>query len=257
MIKQERAARTRDALLLAAAGEFLRHGYDKAKLSVISAEAGVSSGALHFHFENKAALAEALRNEASHSLRRAARLVHGRRTSALQALVDVSHALADLLRRSTVVRAGFVLGCETEPDTGLDLRQEWQCCVQQLLTEAGDGRTLAQGVAQQHMAAALVASTVGYEVLSRSDPEWLSRATLTAFWELLLPTLATARTLPRLDPAGTDAAHRASATATATATALHTGCVPAPAGPPTPAGPPPPARPRREVRAAVTDRCPR
>lgn len=230
MIKQERAARTRDALLLAAAGEFRRHGYDKAKLSVISAEAGVSSGALHFHFESKAALAEALRNEASHSLRRAARLVHGRRTSALQALVDVSHALADLLRRSSVVRAGFVLSCETEPGTGLNLRQEWQCCVQQLLAEADDERTLAQGVAQQHMAGALVASTVGYEVLSRSNPEWLSCVTLTAFWELLLPTLATAQTLARLDPAGTEAAHRASATATA----LRTGCDPAPVGPSAP-----------------------
>ncbi|WP_405582904.1 ScbR family autoregulator-binding transcription factor [Streptomyces sp. NBC_01092] len=228
MTKQERAARTRDALLLAAAREFRLHGYDRAKLSVISAEAGVSSGALHFHFENKAALAQALRTEASHSLRRAARLVHSRRTSALQALVDVSHALADLLRRSIVVRAGFVLGCETEHGTGLNLRQEWQCCVQQLLAEADDERTLAQGVLQQHMAGALVASTVGYEVLSRSNPEWLSCFTLTAFWELLLPTLAAPPALTHLDPAGSDAAHRASAAA------LRTGCVPASVGPAAP-----------------------
>lgn len=240
MTRQERAVRTRDALLLAAAQEFRRHGYDRAKLSVISAEAGVSSGALHFHFENKAALADALRAEASHALRRAARLVHGRRTSALQALVDVAHALADMLRHSVVVRAGFVLGCENEHGTGLNLRQEWQCCVQQLLAEADDERTLAQGTHQQHMAGAVVASTVGYEVLSRSNPEWLSCFTLTTYWEMLLPALAAPHTLARLNPAGTESARQASTAA------LRTAYAPAPTDPVTP-----------DLRVTVTGQCPR
>jgi AcrR family transcriptional regulator len=213
MIKQERAARTHDALLLAAAREFQRHGYDKAKLSAISSEAGVSSGALHFHFENKAALAEALRTEASLALRRAARLAHRRRTSALQTLVDVSHALAGLLRRSVVVRAGFLLGCEGALGTDLNLRGEWQFCVQQLLAEAYDEHTLAHGARQQSLTGALVASTIGYEALSRTNPEWLSCFTLTGFWELLLPMLASPETLTELRPAGTETAHEASSAA--------------------------------------------
>ncbi|WP_432073744.1 ScbR family autoregulator-binding transcription factor [Streptomyces wuyuanensis] len=225
MTKQERAARTRDALLLAAAQEFQRHGYDRAKLSAISSQAGVSSGALHFHFENKAALAEALRTDASRALRRAAHLAHRRRTSALQALVDVSHALADLLRRSIVVRAGFLLSCEGAHGTGLNLRQEWQLCVQQLLAEAADEGTLAQASPGPHLAGVLAASTIGYEVLSRTNPEWLSSFTLTGFWEVLLPTLAAPDTLTELRPGGTDTAHQASNAA------LRTGFVPASAGP--------------------------
>ncbi|MFH8802046.1 ScbR family autoregulator-binding transcription factor [Streptomyces sp. NPDC017936] len=225
MTKQERAARTRDALLLAAAREFQRHGHDRAKLSAISSEAGVSSGALHFHFENKAALAEALRTEASHALRRAARLARRRRTSALQTLVDVSHALADVLRRSIVVRAGFLLSCEGAHGTDLNLRHEWQVCVQQLLAEAADERMLVPEARQQHLTGALVASTIGYEVLSRTDPEWLSGFTVTGFWEVLLPTLVAPETLTHLRPAGTDAAHQASNAA------VRTGFVPAPAGP--------------------------
>ncbi|MFI6011218.1 ScbR family autoregulator-binding transcription factor [Streptomyces sp. NPDC051243] len=228
MTKQERAARTRDALLLAAAQEFQRHGYDRAKLSAISSEAGVSSGALHFHFENKAALAEALRAEASHTLRRAARLAHRRRTSALQTLVDLSHALADVLRRSIVVRAGFLLSCEGANGTDLNLRQEWQVCVQQLLAEAADERALVQGTRQQQLTGVLVASTIGFEVLSRSNPEWLSCFTVTGFWEVLLPKLAAPETLTHLDPAGTDTAHQASNAA------VRTGVVPAPAGPAVP-----------------------
>ncbi|NEE26311.1 TetR family transcriptional regulator, partial [Streptomyces sp. SID7982] len=60
MTKQERATRTRQALIRSAAVVFEQHGYAQARLVLISSGAGVSTGALHFHFENKAAVAEAV-----------------------------------------------------------------------------------------------------------------------------------------------------------------------------------------------------
>ncbi|MFB7943191.1 TetR family transcriptional regulator, partial [Streptomyces sp. NPDC056049] len=84
MSKQERAARTRYALIRSAAELFEQRGYAQARLAEISAGAGVSSGALHFHFENKAAVAQAVENEASRSLRRAARAAQERNAAALQ-----------------------------------------------------------------------------------------------------------------------------------------------------------------------------
>ncbi|MFE6134365.1 TetR family transcriptional regulator, partial [Streptomyces sp. NPDC056437] len=60
MKQQERAVRTRRALVHSAAEAFQQHGYVQARLAQISADAGVSPGALHFHFENKAALARAV-----------------------------------------------------------------------------------------------------------------------------------------------------------------------------------------------------
>ena len=60
MAEQERAVRTRERLIGSAAETFCREGFAVASLSVISAQAGVSSGALHFHFAGKAALADAV-----------------------------------------------------------------------------------------------------------------------------------------------------------------------------------------------------
>lgn len=143
MTKQERATRTRDALIRSAAREFDQHGYAPARLSVISTGAGVSPGALHFHFENKAAVAAAVEAEAAAALRRTARTVHREASNALQSLADTTHALAGLLREDVVVRAGFRLSCSNVRRTDLNLRQEWQSCVQQRLAEAADEGVLA------------------------------------------------------------------------------------------------------------------
>ncbi|MFI1654226.1 ScbR family autoregulator-binding transcription factor [Streptomyces sp. NPDC020472] len=206
MTKQERATRTRDALIRSAAEEFDRHGYVLATLSAISSGAGVSPGALHFHFENKAAIAEAVEQEACTSLRRTARIVYGRRSNALQNLTDTSHALARLLRDDTVVRAGFRLSCADDSRAELSLRQEWQSCVQQRLAEAADEGLLAAGTGgRQDLARTVVAATIGLEALCHDNGEWLSPRTVTGLWRTLLPMLATPESLAGLDPAGSPA----------------------------------------------------
>ncbi|WP_121748951.1 ScbR family autoregulator-binding transcription factor [Streptomyces sp. E2N166] len=204
MTKQERAERTRHALIRSAAAVFEQYGYAQARLALIAAGAGVSTGALHFHFENKAAVAAAVEAEASHALRAASRGVYRRKATALQALTDTSHALADLLRRDTVTRAGFRLSGDSTRNGEVDLRRQWQDCVQQLLTEAAGEGSLVSGVPRADMAATIVAATTGFEVLGRRNSEWLSRYSLTGFWQLLLPRLATPEALARLDPAGVD-----------------------------------------------------
>lgn len=205
-MKQERAVRTRQALIQSAAHTFERYGFTQSRLSDISASAGVSPGALHFHFESKAAVAKAVEQEAATALRRTARAIVRHQEHALQRLTDISHALADRLRRDVVARAGFRLSCESDRRTGLDLLQEWQSCVQQLLAEAADEGALAKAVGQQELADTIVAATIGLEVLGRRDTEWLSRPTLTAFWQLMLPTFAAENTADRLIPAGSNRA---------------------------------------------------
>ncbi|UQX01826.1 ScbR family autoregulator-binding transcription factor [Streptomyces sp. RerS4] len=58
--KQDRAVRTRQAILDAAAVVFEEHGYDGAKLSDIVNIAKVTKGALYFHFDSKEGLAQAV-----------------------------------------------------------------------------------------------------------------------------------------------------------------------------------------------------
>ncbi|MFC8657685.1 ScbR family autoregulator-binding transcription factor [Streptomyces sp. JL1001] len=205
MTKQERATRTRQALIRSAAVVFEQHGYAQARLTLISSGAGVSTGALHFHFENKAAVAEAVVAEASRGLRDMSAAIRRRTDTALQALVDTSHALVELLRGDPVSRAGFRLSCDGERAAAPDLRMEWNHRVRELLEEAAAAGSLADDIAREDAAAATVAVTAGFEVLGRHDAEWLSPYRLTGFWQLLLPRLAAAQTLPLLDPAGTGA----------------------------------------------------
>ncbi|GAA2926720.1 ScbR family autoregulator-binding transcription factor [Streptomyces enissocaesilis] len=204
MTRQERGARTRHALIRSAAKLFERHGYERTRLAEISSDAGVSPGALHFHFRNKAAVADAVVTSASHALHRAACRASRDRPNALQALTDISHTFAFLLSRDVVVRAGFQLGYDTVRPPGPNLRQEWRECVERLLAQALDEGVLAEGVALKPLTAAVVAATTGFEVLGRGEEEWLSRPSLTGFWQLLLPRVATPRALSTLSPDGAD-----------------------------------------------------
>ncbi|MEO3975080.1 ScbR family autoregulator-binding transcription factor [Streptomyces sp. CAU 1734] len=206
MIKQERAVRTRRALIESAAEAFGVRGYTEATLHMISAGAGVSTGALHFHFENKAAVAAAVERTAARALRAAACAVYAERSSALQALADASHVLARALARDAVVRAGLQLGREATYAPEFDLRGEWHRYVLRLLGEAEGEGALLPGLCRGHAAAMVVATTIGFEALGQHDRTWISRRMVTGFWELTLPCLATPEALRGLDPAGRHAA---------------------------------------------------
>ncbi|MEU7720278.1 ScbR family autoregulator-binding transcription factor [Streptomyces tibetensis] len=204
MTKQDRAVRTRLALIRSAAEQFEDRGYVRAGLARISAGAGVSSGALHFHFANKAAVAEAVERAAADALRGAAGRARDGDGHALQRLVDVTHHVARLLCADVVVRAGLRLNAETGAGRAWDLRREWRGCVRGLLAEAERLGELAAGVTPQRTCAVVLAATTGIEVLAREDQGWLARPSLTDLWRLLLPCVAAPGLVGVLDPAGSE-----------------------------------------------------
>ncbi|MEV6781590.1 TetR family transcriptional regulator [Streptomyces sp. NPDC051098] len=194
MVKQERAVRTRNALIESAAVLFDRDGFEVASLSTISAREGVSSGALHFHFCNKAALADAVGREAALRLE----VITGREAGgALQVLIDATHALVRALDHDAVLRAGFGLS------DGAGLRVMWQQWVEDVLRRAEGEGALARGRSVGDAVTAVVAVTAGLETLGRQDPQWLSQTPLTRFWAQLLPRLAAASCLESLVASGT------------------------------------------------------
>ncbi|WP_372352404.1 ScbR family autoregulator-binding transcription factor [Streptomyces sp. KL116D] len=190
MVKQERAVRTRKSLIDAAAAVFAEEGYVPSSLATISKRAGVSSGALHFHFENKKALAQAVEEAATDVIHELVRLSGSASTSALQALVDATHRLVACLSDDIVVRAGFDLSAERALGADAGLVQTWQAWVEETLHRAEAEGHLAPGVSPDVAAAAVVAVTVGIEVLAGGDPQWLAERRIAGFWELLLPGLA-------------------------------------------------------------------
>ncbi|MGW2425349.1 ScbR family autoregulator-binding transcription factor [Streptomyces sp. NPDC001709] len=200
MAKQDRAVRTRRSLIHAAAAEFADVGYVPSSLTTISRRAGVSNGALHFHFENKKALAQAVEDEAADAIHGLVQAADRAGPSALQALVDATYGLVGGLRDDIVVRAGFDLGCERVLGPQARLLRTWHEWVERTLLRAEAEGHLAPGVSPDDAAAAIVGVTVGFEVLAGDDPQWLAERRIAGFWELLLPGIATEHVLVSARP---------------------------------------------------------
>ena len=109
---QERARRTRRAIMLAASECFAELGYATATTSEIAARAGVTKGALAFHFPAKAAIAAALVEECSEqwpSVVPEAMPAHDRM---LDLLGEVFARVAVQIREDPIVRATVRLQAE-------------------------------------------------------------------------------------------------------------------------------------------------
>jgi AcrR family transcriptional regulator len=199
---QGRALRTRRALIQAAAEVFAEEGFVHASLRAISERAGVSSGALHFHFAHKEALAEAVEAEATEVVRSIIRAARSRPGGILQTVVDATHALMHHLAQDAVACGGFELAGDISRRTNSPLRREWQHWIEESLREAERSGALAQGVCAADAARVIVAATTGFQVLGSADARWLSAQSVTRLWELLLPRLAAEHCLDRLLCAG-------------------------------------------------------
>ncbi|MFE9251232.1 TetR family transcriptional regulator [Streptomyces sp. NPDC007088] len=135
MVTQDRAARTRQALIAAAAADIDANGYDGATLSVISTTASVSMGALTFHFSSKRALAEAVVEEACALTRERAGAAVRIDSSPLHVAGALLRCLADLLDESALVRAAALLARE-RPHAVPGWHQAWVPLLRELLLEA-------------------------------------------------------------------------------------------------------------------------
>ncbi len=134
MVKQERAVRTRAAVVAAASAEFARAGYDGTSLSRISRLAGMSVGALTFHFRTKRELADAVQEEGRSVTLAALDVLSPRGRPALLQVVELTLELARLMEEESAVRAAIRLGRE-RPGT-VSWSRAWLPAVHGLLDEA-------------------------------------------------------------------------------------------------------------------------
>ncbi|MEW2313621.1 TetR family transcriptional regulator, partial [Streptomyces sp. NPDC006864] len=150
---QERAARTRQAVLEAAADEFAERGYEGASLQRVAGRAETSIGALTFHFRNKTALAEEVRLTGR---ARFGRCLAGLAPAAdplreLRALIDT---LARLAHEDRFVRAVRRLEAGP-PGSAPPLAETWLPVLRGLLDRAHGARWLRPGVAPEEAEAML------------------------------------------------------------------------------------------------------
>ncbi|NUK95629.1 TetR/AcrR family transcriptional regulator, partial [Streptomyces lunaelactis] len=134
MAKQDRAVRTRAALVQAASAQFDRDGYDGTSLAKVSRAAGISLGALTFHFSSKSELADAVMSEGRALTQAALLQVTARPGPALRTVVELTLELTRLLEEETSVRSSLRLARE-RPGTG-GWSDIWLPAVKQLLDQA-------------------------------------------------------------------------------------------------------------------------
>ncbi|MGW7583973.1 ScbR family autoregulator-binding transcription factor [Kitasatospora sp. NPDC054768] len=211
---QERSERTRGRLVEAGAVLFDRRGYAGATLGEIAAAAGVTKGALYFHFASKEELARAVSGQAERSLRSACAELRAA-SSPLQGLIDAGYWLVDALGADPVIRAAFRLGREdagwqTAPTTAgpttagptpADSRQPafadirgfhsvWAGVVRDLLAgarRAGELRDRSGGLGPETL---VVTAACGLEVVFADGCPAEERARrVGALWDWLLPCL--------------------------------------------------------------------
>ncbi|EFL20034.1 predicted protein [Streptomyces sp. C] len=196
-------------MVFAGAELFHRNGYANATLGEIAGAAGVTKGALYFHFASKDELADAVQQRGCGLLHEAVRGLREGGASPLQALIDTTHWLARTLHEDPAIPASFRITkeCAGHQPASVDFHGAWLSVVCELLRMARDVGELpldrpAVGVSdgaedagsaadRWESAEALVAAAVcGIEVLAGTglSYEELQRK-VAALWGLLLPSL--------------------------------------------------------------------
>lgn len=200
-MKQERAIRTRNALVQAAADCFGRCGYERTSLAAVSEFAGVTKGALSFHFSSKEELAGAVQDRSRTMLRAVAESCADKAgRPALQGVVDLSHLLAGLFANETVVCAGMRLSRERGTAC---LHDTWRPTLQMLLDRARSDRSLRDGsdVLAVEM---IVRNLMAHAELAARQPGGCrtKRECVTRIWRLILPEISAPDALQHINPAG-------------------------------------------------------
>ncbi|MFD6968477.1 ScbR family autoregulator-binding transcription factor [Streptomyces sp. NPDC059949] len=196
-VKQDRALRTRRAILEAAAVVFEERGYGAAKLTDIVKLAHVTKGALYFHFDSKEDLAQAV-IDAQVSM-------HAPFTPQefkAQEFVDIGMIFSHRLRHDVLMRGSARLTLE---QNGRDLDraapyQEWIDLHTALLVEAKERGELFPHVDPSEPARLVVGAFAGLNVMSQTLGLELDRE-VSALYASVLPSLVVPAVASRIDTA--------------------------------------------------------
>lgn len=198
--RQERAEITRQAILDGAAIAFDRFGSGAASLSDVVKHAGVTKGALYFHFQSKEALARTLMDEQF----QISEGVPAIEEPGLQTVIDLTHQMAHGLRSNVRIRAAIRLviefGSFTNPDP--TPYNTWIDTAFGCLKPAQDRGDVFPTLDLYDLSTLLVGAFTGIQVTShvRTGREDLHTRVID-LWHFLLPGIVPADRLPHFDPA--------------------------------------------------------
>jgi len=185
MPRQERAERSRAAILDAAADEFDQHGYAGARLERIVERTGLTKGAVYFHFRSKLDLAKALLEEKYGNWPAIVAEIDGSGLRGVQAAVELTQRVGGVFASDVRVRAAMTLSQTVlPPGPDADPYEHWVGVVERYLTQEDE---LAGGLTPREVAIVAVQGFFGaYMIASeRGRLDDLS-ADIARLWRALL-----------------------------------------------------------------------
>jgi TetR/AcrR family transcriptional repressor of nem operon len=170
--------RTRGRLLRAAFQEMHRSGFRSADLEVILATAGVTRGALYYHFDNKEALGYAVVDEVI------ATNLHQKWVQPLRNAKDPIDVLIRIIQSESVKREDVQRGCPllnlSQEMSGLDegfrsrtakVYKDWHLAMTEALREGQKRRIVRSDINADETAMFVIAAWEGYVVLGKNSQD--------------------------------------------------------------------------------------
>ena len=201
LARQDRAERTRNLILDAAAEAFDERGFAGASLSDILSRAGVTKGALYFHFSSKDELARELVEEQW----RIELPTIDNPANPVQDVIDLTHSFCSSLCTNLRVRASNRLVMESNYERPYpEVYTRWLEMINEFLKVAHARGDLRQELDPVAVSSFIGGSVVGIQTMSgvltsRAD----LRDRLTDMWKMSLPGIVPPRRLSRFQPGGT------------------------------------------------------
>jgi AcrR family transcriptional regulator len=200
--RQERAEQTRNAILEAAASRFDAVGFLGASLSDILTEAGVTKGALYFHFKSKEDLADALIDEQFTVSDPLAEIEN----PGLQTVIDLTQGMAASLQSDVRVRASIRLVIEQGSfiAPAANAYKRWIDTIHGCLLAAKAAGDLRKEINPHDLAQFVQASFTGIQLSSQvltGRTDLLER--ITFMWNTILISVVPPRRLHRFVAEGT------------------------------------------------------
>ncbi|UKA48031.1 TetR/AcrR family transcriptional regulator [Arthrobacter sp. FW305-123] len=189
---QQRAKDTRLSVIEGAARVFAEIGYGNASLTDITKRAGVTKGALYFHFTSKRELALAVIEEQHATVLAAGAKILSSGAPALEKILGLCRMFGKQLLEEPVVQGGIRLTFEASAfDADVSgPYQDWINTTEELLRQAVLDGSIRADLDASAFARYLVASFTGVQLVSdvlTSRADVLLR--IEQMWEFLLPAL--------------------------------------------------------------------
>ncbi|MFE7647153.1 ScbR family autoregulator-binding transcription factor [Streptomyces phaeoluteigriseus] len=194
MARQERAIRTRRAILEAAARMFNELGYEASTIGMLIERAQLTRGGVYFHFTSKEQLARAVLDEA---VTREGLVPQALK---LQEWVDLALLLAYRVPREPVLSASIRLSVDSKARSLFGTRwPDWIAVSTDLLTEAKERGELRFHVDPAEIARLLVGAWTGVQLVTETLPDRDLSQEVSALFALVLPSVVPADVLAKLD----------------------------------------------------------